>query len=292
MGLTNSDCKLLFYGKSIGVSFENTLTLGRLMRYFSKKNIVEYEKKYCNSATATFANFSDKYSDELFEVLGTKKYITLDFSAYEGASYIHDLNEPIASTQYRQYSCVLDSGTIEHVFNFPVAIKNCMNMLMVGGHYISITPCNNLMGHGFYQYSPELLYRVFSEQNGFKVKAMFVAPLDSTDNWYKVADPAVVNGRVTLCNAAPLTLMVIAEKITDVEPFKKHPLQSDYSATWAYRESKNMRDKPKWKIFLKRVLPYALIESLSYMIRLFRNKKTEDPFLGMISPRHFSKVDI
>ena len=66
-----------------------------------------------------------------------------------------------------KYTLVIDGGCLEHIFNFPVAIKNCMEMLQEGGHFIGITPANNLMGHGFYQFSPELYFRIFSKENGF-----------------------------------------------------------------------------------------------------------------------------
>ena len=40
-------------------------------------------------------------------------------------------------------------------------------MLTVGGSIFVNTPANNMMGHGFYQFSPELMYRIFAEANGF-----------------------------------------------------------------------------------------------------------------------------
>lgn len=291
MGLTNSDSKLLFYSKSVGVSFESTLTLGRLTRYFSKERIAELQKKYTDKRTAAAMDFASEYSDELFKVLEAKEYTTMDHSAYEGATLIHDLNEPVSSSQHNRYSCVLDSGTLEHVFNFPMAIQNCMKMLKVGGHFIGITPCNNLMGHGFFQFSPELYYRVFSEQNGFKVKIMFVAPLNSEQDWYKVADPAQVKGRVTLCNSIPITLMVIAEKIANVEPFKKSPMQSDYSVAWAYHEQERAT-RSKWKIIVLKIFPHSMIEAMLSVINFFKRKRVKDPLLGAIDPSYFEKVVI
>ena len=78
------------------------------------------------------------------------------------------MNLPIGDDLKRKFSVVIDGGTLEHVFNFPVAIKNCMQMLDVGGHFFVHTMANNFMGHGFYQFSPELFYRVFSPENGFR----------------------------------------------------------------------------------------------------------------------------
>jgi hypothetical protein len=67
---------------------------------------------------------------------------------------------------------VFDGGALEHVFNFPVAISSCMRALVVGGTFISSTPVNNNMGRGLYQFSPELFYRVFSQEFGVRTESM------------------------------------------------------------------------------------------------------------------------
>ena len=57
---------------------------------------------------------------------------------------------------------MIDSGSLEHVFNISQALRNCLEMVESGGHFISIGPANNAMGHGFYQFSPELYFRILS----------------------------------------------------------------------------------------------------------------------------------
>ena len=64
---------------------------------------------------------------------------------------------------------VVDGGTLEHVFDYPTALRNAMRMVRVGGHLILNAPVNNFPGHGFYQISPELFFRVLSPQFGFRV---------------------------------------------------------------------------------------------------------------------------
>src|ERR1035437_4455666 len=226
MAITSNDCKLLFYAKSLNVSYEQTLTLGRLQLYAKKSDIVDCINKYKNNTKEiNEVNFVDEYSEPLLEILGAKKIDSIDFSNYENVSIVHDLNLPIEQKYYNQYSTIIDGGTIEHVFNSPVAIKNCMEMLKIGGHYIGITPANNQMGHGFYQYSPELYYRVFSEENGFVVKKMLIATrnTEENENLYEVLDPKKVNSRVMLQNDQPVSLMVIAEKIQNTTIFEKIP---------------------------------------------------------------------
>jgi SAM-dependent methyltransferase len=290
MGLTRSDCKLLFYCREQGISFESVLTLGRLTRYFSKHDVEQLSLKFLGRMEP-HGNFDGDFSDELFKFLGAKNYVSSDNSNYEGATLIHDFNLPIPLEHTNKYTIVLDSGTIEHIFNFPQAIKNCMQALRVGGYYIGITPANNLMGHGFYQFSPELYYRIFSEQFGFRVKHMFVAPLNSEDNWYAVSDPAVVKDRVVLCNNQPLTLMIVAEKTAEVNLFEHYPMQSDYVQVWKAKHLTSTNQGPIRRI-AEIVLPQRVKMFLIKVLDLFRKKSVEDSYLGSINPDHFKKVNI
>jgi 2-polyprenyl-3-methyl-5-hydroxy-6-metoxy-1,4-benzoquinol methylase len=74
---------------------------------------------------------------------------SIDASDYENATYVHDLNVPIPDHLKGQFDLVDDGGTLEHVFNFPVALRNCMEMVKVGGHLLLNVPTNNFVGHGF-----------------------------------------------------------------------------------------------------------------------------------------------
>ena len=151
---------------------------------------------------------------------------------------------------------IIEAGTIEHVFNFPVAINNCMEALKIDGHFIAITPVNNQMGHGFYQFSPELFYRVFSEENGFKILKMIICA--STDGpelmkWYEVADPKAVKERVMLVNNFPTDLLFIAKKTHDAAIFNHTPQQSDYVSTWLVSDTIKSGKKPEGVSTLKHV---------------------------------------
>jgi hypothetical protein len=120
----------------------------------------------------------------------------LDASPYEGADTIHDMNTPVPEVWHGRYDVVIDSGSLEHIFNFSVAIANLANMLRVGGTIFVTTPANNLMGHGFYQFSPELMFWVFSESNGFAVHKILLVEagypsveLMRNHTVYEVTDP-------------------------------------------------------------------------------------------------------
>ena len=106
-----------------------------------------------------------------------------------------------------------------------------MQMVQLGGHLISITNVNNLAGHGFYQFSPELFYRVLSENNGFTITRLLVTET-SSPHWYDVMDPVDARGRVQLRTFRPTYLCVVARR-TAIKPiFAVAPQQSDYVAQW------------------------------------------------------------
>ncbi len=207
-----------------------------------------------------------KYSDLFFtELLGVRNLQVLDNSNYEGAGLVHDLNLTIPKNLENSFDVIVDSGTFEHVFNFPVAISNCMKMLKVGGTLFICTPTNNYMGHGFYQFSPEVFFRILDKDNGFEIKnAILVkhpypaAELSSNQKMYDVIDPNLIRQRGGLMSKFPALIMIEAKKISDTEIFKKYPQQSDYSTLWNKTENnipkkENVSLKNKIKKILDRL---------------------------------------
>jgi hypothetical protein len=243
MGIPTLHAKILFYSTTLGVSFDRTLTLGRQNLYASKNDIRHYLSRFMNDDLVAGDEFKDnEYSEPLFKNLGANLIDSMDNSTYEGATVLHDLNEPIAEDMKNKYSAIVDGGTLEHVFNFPVAVKNCMQMLRVGGHFVGFTPANSQCGHGFYQFSPELFFRIFSPKNGFEVKLMAMHAgdgiKDSTDV-YLVKDPDYVKTRIEFQGKKPLCLIVVAEKIKDTDLFSELPQQSDYDSIWSAKDSES-----------------------------------------------------
>lgn len=185
-----------------------------------------------HSRIAEICNGADGYSEAFFRLLGAEKVHSFDRSNYETPTHTHDMNDPIEDGFKEAYSTVLDGGSLEHIFNFPVAIKNCMEMVRVGGHYLAITPANNFFGHGFYQFSPELYFTVLSEENGFEVQKIIAFEETSNPVWYAVRSPRDAAQRVTLSNSRPVYLLVIAKKLANLPIFARSPQQSDYVALW------------------------------------------------------------
>lgn len=293
MAITKNDCNFLFYiKKKFAVSFDKTLMLGRLNFYVKKDDIILFINKYGgNVKKVNDVNLESEYSEPLFDILGAKAVDSIDYSDYEKASIIHDLNKPISNDLKNRFSLIVDGGTIEHIFNFPVAIKNCMEALSVGGHYVGVTPTNNLMGHGFYQFSPELYFRIFSKENGFKMKEMLIAVNKENGNteWFKVMDPLEVKSRVGLINNSAISLTFVAEKIETKEIFATTPQQSDYISTWDNSANENKLDSKK-KII--KILPLGVRIRLRKLYNVFFEKTLVDESLGEYNASHFIKVEI
>lgn len=235
MGLDDKATQFLLASRQLGVSFEQTATIGRQRLYITKSSLARRLSAFGITTTSETAQHlleeAQGYSEPLFRLLGAIRTESFDASDYEGASCILDLNQPIPTERAASFTAVVDSGTLEHVFNFPEAIRNCMQMVQLGGHLLSITNANNLAGHGFYQFSPELFYRVLSESNGFTVTRLLVTET-SSPHWYEVTDPVDARGRVQLRTFRPTYLCVVAQR-TAIKPiFTVPPQQSDYVSQW------------------------------------------------------------
>lgn len=167
MGLSVNSVKFLLAVKNRGIGFERLAMIGRQGLRCDPVLL----KQLFTAFRIPFSNMDglavkgNGYAEPLLEMLGAKEIVSIDASAYEGCSIVHDMNQPISEHLKARFDLVLDSGSLEHVFNFPVAIKNCMEMVRLGGYLVTMNPANNCPGHGFYQFSPELFFRVLSETN-------------------------------------------------------------------------------------------------------------------------------
>jgi hypothetical protein len=236
MGIDVHAARCLFYARKIRVDFGRTATIGRQGLFLDSAELDSVAKSFgetfdIDQLNSIFGRYGG-YADGLFIFFGAKDVQSFDISNYEAATYIHDFNYSIPERFHENYSAVIDGGSLEHVFNFPTAIRSCMEMIQIGGHYIGFTPANNFFGHGFYQFSPELFFNVFSEENGFKVVSMIACEDRPKSQWFLVKNPRDVSSRVTLCNSVPTLLLIVAKRIARRRIFATPPQQSDYTVIW------------------------------------------------------------
>jgi hypothetical protein len=271
MGIDPQALRFLLLSKGSGVSFESFLMIGRQGFHSLKPKdlqnaLAQQGLSLTPEDAAHLLHARSGYVEPLLELLGAKRIESLDYSSYEQASISADLNNPVEEYLSDAFSCVLDSGTLEHVFNFPQAIKNCMNMVSIGGHFVAVTTANNFMGHGFYQFSPELYYRILSEENGFLVEEMILCGSDRGSPWYRVADPNELGRRVEPVNGPRTYLMVRARKLRHADVFSVSPQQSDYEVMWSSRSTRALDPETSWHLMLRGLIPEVLKRPLRRLL--------------------------
>ena len=295
MGFDYNGIKLLLNSKKEGVDFTKSVTLGRQEIHVSPKELFKLFKGFGvqkDLDSEPIIKMND-YCESFLRCLGSQITDSIDASEYENATIIHDLNSPIASDLKGKYSVVIDGGTLEHVFNFPIAIKNSMDLIELNGYYIGMSPTNNFFGHGFYQFSPELYFRIFSESNGFKIHRMFFYTSEKNSKVFEVSDPASVKSRVNLANSVPSYLFVLAKKISNEDVFKIIPQQSDYiNISWEKQYLPSQYSKLKGiirLIFPDGTWANLLIRKLRWMSN---NIKSSFSVTGTGEKKFFNKFNI
>jgi hypothetical protein len=112
--------------------------------------------------------------DSLYELLGFEQSVRIDQSDYEAANVQLDLNQQFTpETLQSAFDVVLDSGTIEHVFEIGQAMRHCLAMTRTGGRIIHLTPSSNSVNHGLYSVSPTL-YADFYSASGCQIEKLWL----------------------------------------------------------------------------------------------------------------------
>ena len=202
MGLNKDGVSFILDAHKRGVDFSSTITLGRQGMHLTVAELQQRLQAFHYQANAAsligdgYPSAPRTYCEPFLKMLGAHVIESFDCSVDEGADHVHDFNTPLPYEFNERYSAVIDSGSLEHIFNFPQAVANCMRMVKVGGHFLANTPCNCAAGHGLYQFAPDLFYRVLSPVNGFADCRVVLSDGFTGVNWEEMPDPAVVHRRV------------------------------------------------------------------------------------------------
>jgi hypothetical protein len=216
MGLDKTTLEFLLLSKKyINISEINILSLGRQQIHINQIDMNYLFKKYNLTHLIGKFNIYD-YSENFFKTLfNTHLDVdSIDNSTYESATIIHNMNVPIKSIKKYQY--VFDGGTIEHIFNIPQVIENIINLLEVGGLFVSVTCNNNFSGHGMYQLSPEFFLSSLNEKYGMKIECLYIGKVNTEfETWIDVND--YKNGRncSKFDGNEPVYILTIARKISN-----------------------------------------------------------------------------
>jgi SAM-dependent methyltransferase len=269
---------LLRLGSKSGVHYAETLTVGRPAMYLSDEELVGFlaEADLPHDAREVAALRADGYCEPFLKrAFGARDIVALDVSPYQGAGLIHDLNTPLRAE--RQFGAVLDFGCLEHVFNFPVAVTNVIGLCRPGGHLLHVLPANNWCGHGFYQFSPETFFSLYSERRGFRHTRAFLAEFDRPSKWFEVRNPLESGKRVNVINRERTYLLVITQKTAQAQsPLEHVPQQSDYVTLWqagsAGQAPAAGAEPSVWRSLSRRSGLSALATAVRLPLRSFRSR--------------------
>jgi len=292
MGFDSNGVKLLLAARKFGVSFEKVATIGRQLFFLDldslKHSLEIFGINKSDSEVNRIFIEENGYCEGLLRMLGASETYSIDISDYEGASLIHDMNNPINESLKNAFTVVIDSGSLEHIFNISQALKNCMEMVRLGGHFISISPTNNFMGHGFYQLSPEFFFSTLTENNGFSLEKVIFFENLLNPCWYEILSPMEMKSRVGIMTLRQAYLFVCARKIEMLPIFSVNPQQSDYQISWAGSNEGKVRGERKRNNAFKQtkawlVKKFDTFRDMYILYNLlFRYKK---PFMKKISLR-------
>ena len=231
MGVDHRAVEILIEAKVRGVRFDRTLMLGRQGRHISPAAIdaIAKAKGVDLGPEALRRIGASAYVEPLLQALGAHVVDSLDASNFEGATIVHDLNQP--KRFENPYDLVMDFGVTEHVFDVKSAWENIVSAVAIGGCYLSVQMANDYVGHGFYQFSPELFYSTL-EANGFDQVEVYLAATRPGPDWSLALNPRLIGRRVQARSTEPVYVLCLATRRADLGGFVV-PQQSDYESDWA-----------------------------------------------------------
>lgn len=181
----------------------------------------------------------DGFAETLMRKLGFGDMESMDYSDYEGATIVHDLNQPVAEALHGQFSMIVDGGTIEHVFDVPQALENVFLMLKPGGHFVSANGMNGWISHGIYQFNPELVWSFWKRAAGCAVhdcRGLKAMPVTG-EKHVVFPDPADKGIRLRLRGRLPEGRVYLYYEVERLPTsvYDGRTLQSDYEVKWLSR---------------------------------------------------------
>jgi hypothetical protein len=264
-----------FARRTAAINFDRTVMLGRQEIFFTKEDFDFVKRRAKLGLDYDDSIGIGQFAESLFKKFGAIYVDSIDASDYEGASIIADFNEPLRSELRDKFTCFVDFGSIEHIFNIPQAISNISELLVEGGTVLIKTQANGYAGHGFYQISPELFYSAFSEENGFVDTAVFLVDLQDIARWYLVHDPRSLKKRNTIPEHRTYYVFCISTK--RVTPTMLRVQQSDYEGdAWRTKGHSHMGEYRR-----------STFSKLRHLVNPFIFQNVRGRYYALLSHRKF-----
>lgn len=98
---------------------------------------------------------------------------------------MQDLEKPLDARYHNFFNLVIDSGTMEHIFDVKSVMNNIVQITKVGGYVLHLVPAQNFLNHGFYQFSPTFFYDFYTS-NGFEIIESYIIEIrGNVDRFHK-----------------------------------------------------------------------------------------------------------
>ncbi len=209
-------------------------TLGRQTISATPQEISAQFTRFGVSPRAAIGN-GQPDDQALFRMMGFAAVESLDYSDFEGATHVVDLNsDGLSPNLFGQFEVVLDSGTIEHVFHVPNALKNALSLAKEGGRVIFLSPSSNHVDHGFYMFSPTL-FMDYLLANGLRIETCYFIRYspDGSKPWraYRYNRESWRQFTIGALDSRPYMIFVVATRVPG-SSIGKIPQQALYRERW------------------------------------------------------------
>jgi SAM-dependent methyltransferase len=176
MGIAKGAISLLYKHRQIYGFSGRVLGLGKQNVFVSAEKLSEIAERFGQHSDVQLNQIIDDVT--LFKELGFSEVQSLDYSKFEGADIEWDFNRPIPLNLHGEFDAVYDGGTIEHIFHLPQVLENIFHLLRAGGVVIHCSPSHNHVDHGYYMFSPQLIYEYYAANN-FEILASNIFEYES-----------------------------------------------------------------------------------------------------------------
>lgn len=288
MGIARAAYRLLLEEKKRGtLKGKRILQLGRQCILFDHATLLKYAQKHNVNLVPVKADlsFDSHYKklgfiddQTLFQALGFEDVKSLDYSDFEGADIVWDLNTPIPDKYWDTFDVIYDGGTAEHVFNFPEVLANIHRLLKKNGCIIHVSPSHNHVDHGFYMFSPQVYSEYYlANQYTILTSQIFEYTPKITGNWdiydYKIGALDALSGGF---GSKMLAIHIVAKK-TEVSTCHVAPQQGSYVRAWKAKKKmqslKKVNPISRLGISLKKKISKRVPHSIKVILKKRKLRK-------------------
>jgi hypothetical protein len=261
------------------------LTYGNQDIYANQKNLENWLEKYHFHSPKTIKIYNSTSQDLIqinkeagqfihaktfFSQIGIKEkdYYDVDKFDFDKPKILHDLSKPFPKKYHGFFNFVIDSGTIEHIFDIKSVMENTAKLTKVGGIVLHLIPANNYLNHGFYQISPTFFYDFYTA-NGFKVLESYLTETRPTRIRFHQYRQTTYNNKFFINPYSRLGSLFLVKKIKNIDRVIS-PTQFFYSKI-STQPKKNIKHFDFFTNFFRKLLPFKY-HSLFYIPWVFFNQ--------------------